>query len=67
MPDGAAAAPGNTLLSKRHTRLPRDSVANASQIATLEKADLVTLVGALPAHVMKDVEEGIRWFLRLEG
>jgi mRNA interferase MazF len=61
-----AGAPGNTLLAKRVTGLPRDSVANASQIATVNKADLETLVGTLPARAMERVSEGIRWFLKLE-
>lgn len=61
-----ARAPGNTLLSKRVTGLPRDSVANASQIATVNKDDLATLVGTLPVRVMERVNEGIRWFLKLE-
>jgi mRNA interferase MazF len=33
-----AAAPGNTLVPRRRTGFPRDSVANASQIATVNKA-----------------------------
>lgn len=60
-----SAAPGNTLLSRKATRLPRSTVANASQIATLDKADLVELVGVLPGGVMSQVEEGLRWFLKL--
>ncbi len=61
-----AAAPGNTMLSKRHTRLPKNSVANASQIATVNRTDLRTLVSTLPARVLQDVEEGLRWFLQLD-
>jgi mRNA interferase MazF len=61
-----AGAPGNTLLSKRVTGLPRDSVANASQIATVNKTDLDELVGTLAARVMDRVSEGLRWFLQLE-
>lgn len=61
-----AAAPGNTMLSKRHTRLPKNSVANASQIATVNRTDLRTLVSTLPARVLQAVEEGLRWFLQLD-
>jgi mRNA interferase MazF len=61
-----ARAPGNTLLRRRRTGLPRDSVANASQIATLNKSDLEELIGALPVDVMDDVDRGIRWFLGFE-
>jgi mRNA interferase MazF len=62
-----AAAPGNTLLRRRQTGLPRDAVANASQLATVNKTDLDELVGSLPAAVMASVDEGLRWFLSLES
>ncbi len=61
-----ARAPGNVLLPKRATGLPRDSVANASQIATVDKADLAKLVGALTGDLMDSVDEGLRWFLKLD-
>ena len=60
-----ATAPGNTLLPKRVTGLPRDAVANASQIATVNKGDLDALVATLPARLMEHVSEGITWFLKL--
>jgi mRNA interferase MazF len=62
-----ASAPGNTLLPRRVTGLLRDSVANASQIATVDKDDLDTLVATLPTRVMERVGEGLRWFLKLEA
>lgn len=61
-----AAAPGNTLLSRKHTGLPMDSIANASQIATLNKDDLETLVGTVPRRLLDRVDEGVRWFLGLD-
>jgi mRNA interferase MazF len=61
-----AMAPGNTLLPKRHTGLPRDSVANASQIATLNKSDLESLAGTVPRRLLEKVDDGVRWFLQLE-
>ena len=64
---GLANAPGNTLLPKRATGLPRDSVANASQIATVNKEDLDALAGALPAPLLDRVTEGLRWFLELDA
>ena len=60
-----AAARGNTLLPRRQTRLPRDSVANASQIATINKADLRDVVGTVPSELMEAVDDGLRWFLYL--
>ena len=61
-----AGAPGNTLLRRADTGLPRDSVANASQIATVNKEDLVEHVGTVPPRLMQDVARGLRWFLDLE-
>lgn len=61
-----ARARGNTLLRRGVTGLPRDSVANASQIATVNKTDLDRLVGVLPESDMSEVDQGLRWFLRLD-
>ena len=63
---GLAKAPGNVLLAKRSTGLSRDSVANASQIATVNKSDLDTLAGSLPTSLLEQVNDGLRWFLDLE-
>jgi mRNA interferase MazF len=43
-----ADAPGNTLLLARHTHLTKDSVANATQIISLDRAFLAERVGQLP-------------------
>ena len=61
-----ANAPGNTLLPKRATGLSRDSVANASQIATVNKNDLDALAGTVPPHLLDRVNDGLRWFLGLD-
>ena len=61
-----AQAPGNTLLPRQATGLRRDSVANASQIATVDKSDLEEMIGTLPRGLMDAVEQGVRWFLRLD-
>jgi mRNA interferase MazF len=46
-----ADAPGSTLLSATATALPRDSVANASQIITIDRSFLADRVGRLgPKH-----------------
>lgn len=62
-----ASAPGNTLLPRKDTGLPMDSVANASQMATLNKDDLDTLVGTIPRRLLDKVNDGVRWFLHLES
>ncbi|MEW5849481.1 MAG: type II toxin-antitoxin system PemK/MazF family toxin [Myxococcota bacterium] len=61
-----ADAPGNVLLSRKVTRLPRDSVLSASQLATLDQRDLLELVSSLPRAEMERVSRGLRWFLALE-
>lgn len=43
-----ADAPGNVLLSARITGLPRDSVANLSQIVSLDKELLTERIGKIP-------------------
>ncbi len=57
------AAPGNVLLTRRSTRLPKDSVANVSQIITLDKSFLIECLGTLNAPKMKEVDDGLRLVL----
>jgi mRNA interferase MazF len=54
-----ADAPGNVRLSARSTGLPRDSVANVSQIATLDKTLLTERVGKLSRPKVDLVLSGI--------
>ena len=54
-----ADAPGNVLLSARATGLPKDSVANVSQLVTLDRGALTERVGALPAKKLELVLLGI--------
>ncbi len=54
-----ADAPGNVLLDAAATGLPRDSVANVSQVITLDRAVLTERVGVLPAHKLDLVLYGI--------
>lgn len=54
-----ADAPGNVPLDASVTRLPKDSVANVSQILTLDKSVLSDRVGRLPAKKMDAVLYGI--------
>ena len=42
------SAPGNVLLAAKVTGLERDSIANVSQIVTLDRAELTSRVGKLP-------------------
>src|SRR5271169_4960797 len=46
-----ADVPGNVLLPARSTGLPRDSVANVSQLLTLDRSFLTGLAGVLPPRL----------------
>lgn len=59
-------APGNVLCRKRDSGLPSDSVVNVSQILTVDKTFLTDRVRALPAHLIRQVEEGLKLVLHLE-
>jgi mRNA interferase MazF len=59
------AAPGNVLLSKRSTRLPKASVANVSQIMTLDKSFLTERIATLDQSVMTEVDDGLRLVLNI--
>jgi len=54
-----ANAPGNVLLSARATRLPKDSVANVSQVVTLDKTLLSERVGKLSRARLELLLSGI--------
>ena len=54
-----AAAPGNVRLSARATGLPRDSVANVSQLVALDRSILVERVGSLSSAKLELVLAGI--------
>ena len=54
-----ATAPGNVLLPARMTGLSKESVANVSQLVTLEKSDLTERVGKLARSKLELVLSGI--------
>ena len=60
-----AAAPGNLMVKRNKSGLPRDSVINVSQVVTLNKAFLTERVGSLPPKLMAAVDEGLRLVLAL--
>lgn len=60
-----AAAPGNLLLRRRDSGLPRDSVVNVSQVVTLDKAYLTERAGKLPKRHAGAIDEGLRLVLGL--
>lgn len=54
-----AEAPGNVLLSTRLTGLPKESVANVSQIVSLDRTLLTDRLGKLPRMKLSLVLSGI--------
>ena len=60
-----AEAPGNVLLPRAASGLSRDSVANVSQIFTIDKTLLVERIGSLPDYMQEEIDEGLRTVLYL--
>jgi mRNA interferase MazF len=54
-----AGAPGNVSLAARLTALPKDSVANVSQIVSLDKGILTERMGKLPRATLELLLSGI--------
>jgi len=54
-----ASAPGNVLLSESATGLPKESVANVSQIVTLDKSELTEPAGKLSRAKLELVLSGV--------
>ena len=54
-----ADAPGNLLLPEKLTTLPKDSVANVSQIITLDKSTLTDRITKLPNKSLELLFSGI--------
>ncbi|MDD4889257.1 MAG: type II toxin-antitoxin system PemK/MazF family toxin [Phycisphaerae bacterium] len=52
-------APGNVLVGAKASGLPKDSVANVSQIVTLDRSVLVRRVGRLPRRMVELILCGI--------
>jgi mRNA interferase MazF len=60
-----ADAPGNVLLTKSKTGLSKDSVANVSQILTLDKQTLGEEIGRLDARTIRRLNQGMELVLGL--
>ena len=56
-------APGNVLVGRRASGLPKDSVANVSQIITIDQGMLTDRAGKLPGETMSAVDAGLRLVL----
>jgi mRNA interferase MazF len=58
-------APGNVLIPARSSGLRKDSVANVSQIITVDREFLIELAGRVRGQFLEDVENGLRLVLGL--
>ncbi len=58
-------APGNVLLPAKATGLPKDSVANVSQVVTVDCDFLIEPGGRVRGQLLKAVENGLRLVLGL--
>ena len=60
-----AEAPGNVLIAASDSGLPKDSVANVSQVITVDRTFLTERCGRLPGHLIRSIDEGLRLVLSL--
>lgn len=54
-----ASLPGNVRLSSRRTGLPKDSVANVSQIMAIDRSLLIERIGKVPQAKLELIWRGI--------
>ena len=55
-----ANAPGNVLLEKKEANLPKPSVANVSQIFTVDKSQVGEYIGTLSPRRVRQILDGIK-------
>lgn len=60
-----ALAPGNVLIRRQDSGLPKDSVANVTQVYTIDREMLTERVCTLTAALLHAIEDGLRIVLEL--
>jgi mRNA interferase MazF len=60
-----AEAPGNVLIAATDSGLPKDSVANVSQVITIDKGFFTKRCGRLSSLALKTLGNGLRLVLSL--
>ena len=60
-----AEAPGNVVLSKKESGLPKKSVVNVSQLITVDRSFLAEKVRKLGRDKLREIEMGVRLVLGL--
>jgi mRNA interferase MazF len=58
-----ASAPGNVLLDKKESNLPKQSVVNVTQVFTVDKSQLDEYVGSLSPQRTAEILDGIKLVL----
>ena len=58
-----ASAPGNVILDKKESNLPKQSVVNVSQVFTVDKEQLEEYVGTLSSKRISEILSGIKLVL----
>jgi mRNA interferase MazF len=58
-----AGAPGNVLLDKKESNLPKQSVVNVSQVFTVDRTQLDEYVGTVSSKRLAEIINGIRLIL----
>ena len=58
-------APGNVLIPSKASGLPSDSVANVSQVITVDRSFLTERPGRLRGALLRDIDSGLRLVLAL--
>lgn len=58
-------APGNVLVPAKATGLAKDSVANVSQVITVDQDFLLERAGRIRGQLLKDIDSGLRLVLAL--
>ena len=59
-------APGNVLIPAKASGLRKDSIANVSQVITVDREFLIELAGRVRGRLLKDIETGLRLVLGLQ-
>jgi mRNA interferase MazF len=62
-----ATLPGNVHLRKGEGNLPKPCVVNITQLHTLDRAYLQEKIGTLPQRTLRQVWEGVRLVLEVNG
>ena len=61
-----ADAPGNVLLKKKESRLPKDGVINVTQISTIDKQRLIEKIGFISTTTEERIDAGVKLVLGLK-